>query len=83
MTLEEDFHIAIERTKSLTQRPSNKILLKLYALYKQATTGDVEGDPPAGIDFKALAKYNAWKSLEGRSRENCMKEYISLVRSLE
>jgi acyl-CoA-binding protein len=83
MTLQEEFEEAVNRTKELTQRPSNDVLLKLYALYKQSTIGDVQGDLPNAMDFKATAKYRAWESLKGKPANTCQKEYIDLVNSLE
>ena len=83
MTLKEEFDEAVNRTRELTHRPSNDILLKLYALYKQSTTGDVQGEIPNGMDFKAAAKYRAWESLKGKPADTCRKEYIDLVNSLE
>jgi len=83
MSLQEEFDKAVNRTKELTQRPSNDILLKLYALYKQSTIGDVQGDSPGAMDFKAVAKYRSWESMKGKSMDACKKEYIQLVNSLE
>ena len=51
----------------------------LYALYKQTTEGDVSGERPGGFDFKAIAKYDAWAEIKGKSKEDAMKEYVSLV----
>lgn len=81
--LQEEFDQAVNRTKELTQRPTNDILLKLYALYKQSTVGDIKGDLPNVMDFKAKAKYRAWESLKGKSIQASQKEYIDLVNSLE
>ena len=84
MDLENDFKEAVERTRYLNHRPSNQILLKLYALYKQATSGDItEETTRSAHDFKAAAKYEAWKELKGKSKEACMKDYIHLVESLD
>jgi len=83
MNLEEEFNNAVERTKLLSQRPPNDILLKLYALFKQATSGDIQSEKPAGFDFKAMAKHNAWETEKGKSSEVCMQEYIDLVNSLD
>ena len=83
MSLQEEFEQSINRTKELSQRPSNDILLKLYALYKQSTAGDVQGGPPGAMDFKAAAKYRSWESMKGKSMDDCKKEYIQLVNSLE
>jgi acyl-CoA-binding protein len=83
MNLEEEFNKAVNHTKALSQRPSNQVLLKLYALYKQATMGDNQAQKPVELDIKALAKFNAWEALKGKSRETSMQEYIDLVRSLD
>ena len=83
MTLQEEFDQAVDRTKELTQRPTNDVLLRLYALYKQSTIGDVEGELPDAMDFKAMAKYRAWEDLKGKPANICQKEYIDLVNSLE
>lgn len=82
MELNDQFREASERVQKLTSRPSNDILLRLYGLYKQASEGDVSGERPGGFDFKGAAKYDAWASLKNTSREQAMKEYISLVNSL-
>jgi diazepam-binding inhibitor (GABA receptor modulating acyl-CoA-binding protein) len=79
MDMQKDFESAVARSKELTKRPSNEELLQLYALYKQATEGDVNGDRPGGFDFKAIAKYAAWEELKGKSKDAAMKEYITLV----
>ncbi len=67
------------RSKELTKRPSNEELLDLYALFKQASEGDVTGDRPGGFDFKGIAKYDAWAERKGKSKEDAMKEYITLM----
>ena len=82
MDLTQQFESAVARSKELTKRPSNEELLQLYALYKQATEGDVTGDRPGGFDFKAIAKYDAWADLKGKSKEQAMNEYIALVERL-
>lgn len=82
MALAEDFLAAVERSKQLTKRPSNEELLDLYALYKQATDGDVSGERPGGFDFKAIAKFDAWAGKKGKSKDEAMKEYIDLMAKL-
>ncbi len=79
MTFEE----AQERVKNLSQRPDNSELLKLYALFKQATEGDNNGEQPSNpFDFAATAKFNAWKDVAGKSEAEAESEYISLVNDL-
>jgi acyl-CoA-binding protein len=82
MDLSHEFQAAVNRSKELTARPSNEELLSLYALYKQATEGDVMGDRPGGFDFKAIAKFDAWAELKGKSKEEAMKAYIDLMDKL-
>ena len=77
--LQSSFDSAVLRSRELSVRPSNEDLLMLYALYKQATEGDVSGERPGGFDFKAIAKYDAWAAVKGKSKEDAMKEYVSLV----
>jgi acyl-CoA-binding protein len=82
MELHQQFENAVTRSKELTKRPGNEELLLLYSLFKQATDGDVSGDRPGGFDFKAIAKYDAWADLKGKSKDEAKKEYISLVEKL-
>ena len=76
------FEEAVAKSKTLTERPSNDVLLKLYALYKQVTEGDVSGERPGGFDFKGAAKYDAWEAQKGKSKEDAAREYVDLVNSL-
>ena len=78
----EEFNQAVLRSKELTVRPSNEDLLKLYALFKQATEGDIAGDRPGGFDFKGAAKYDAWESLKGKPEGEAQQEYVNLVNEL-
>ena len=82
MATQEQFESAVERLKTLSERPSNDVLLKLYALYKQATEGNVNTDRPGGFDFKNIAKWDAWKKLEGTEKEQARDEYVAYVDSL-
>ena len=82
MALAEEFQAAVASSKNLTKRPSNEELLDLYALFKQATDGDVTGDRPGGFDFKAIAKFDAWSGKKGKSKDDAMKEYVDLVGKL-
>lgn len=82
MQNQEAFDTAVKQSKTLSERPANDVLLNLYALYKQATDGDVSGDRPSGFDFKGAAKYDAWAKIQGKSQDEASQEYIDLVNSL-
>ena len=82
MTTQEEFEAASQRAQQLPAKPSNLVLLQLYALYKQATEGDVSGTRPGGFDFKAIAKYDAWNGLRGLSKDAARQQYVALVGEL-
>lgn len=81
--LKPAFEAAVAATKELTQRPDNQTLLKLYALYKQATEGDNGTTKPGFGDLVGRAKWDAWTALKGHGAEAAMQQYIDLVNGLE
>ncbi len=84
MELMEQFEQAVAESKLLSSKPSNDTLLQLYSLYKQATEGDNLADPPANpFDFVAKAKYDAWTSQSGKTKDLAMQDYINLVSKLK
>jgi diazepam-binding inhibitor (GABA receptor modulator, acyl-CoA-binding protein) len=84
MDLKQQFEQAVSDSKSLSERPSNDTLLQLYSYYKQATEGDVNVEPPANpFDFVNKAKYEAWVSLKGKTKEEAMQHYVGLVDKLK
>ncbi|WP_407520655.1 acyl-CoA-binding protein [Lacibacter sp. MH-610] len=83
MELVQQFEDAVASSKSLSERPSNDTLLQLYSLYKQASEGDVNAEPPSNpFDFVAKAKYEAWEALKGTPKEKAMQDYIDLINKL-
>lgn len=80
--LEKQFAQAQQDVNGLVARPDNDTMLKLYALYKQATKGDATGDPPGGFDFVARAKFEAWSGVKGTTANDAMRQYVDLVKSL-
>jgi len=81
--VKKQFEAASAASKNLKDRPDNNTMLKLYALYKQATVGDVEGKRPGFSDMVGRAKYDAWAATKGKSADDAMKEYTALVNSLK
>jgi len=82
MALKEDFEASQAKVKTMASTPSNEYLLELYALYKQATAGDVDGKRPGMMDFKGRAKYDAWSERKGISKDDAMTKYVALVEKL-
>ena len=84
MDIQQLVQQAVADSKTLSEKPDNDTLLKLYSLYKQGTEGDVNTDPPANpFDFVNKAKYNAWSELKGLTKESAMQQYIDLVTKLK
>jgi diazepam-binding inhibitor (GABA receptor modulating acyl-CoA-binding protein) len=81
--LETQFAQALADSKTLTERPDNATLLKLYALYKQATDGDASGKRPGFTDMIGRAKFDAWAEIKGSSKDDAMQQYVSLIEDLK
>ena len=81
--LEAQFKQAVADSKALPDKPDNMTLLKIYALYKQASSGDVEGKRPGFTDMVGRAKYDAWAEAKGKSKDDATAEYVDLIESLK
>ena len=79
MDLSERFNDAQTRVKQLAKAPDTDDLLALYALFKQGTTGDATGSRPGMMDFKGRAKFDAWTTKKGLSKDAAMEAYVALV----
>ena len=70
--------------KELPERPGNLTLLRLYALFKQASEGDAQSDSKPGIaDLVGKYKYDAWSALSGTPQDAAKQQYVELVESLK
>ena len=81
--LQKQFDQAVIDSKGLPEKPDNMTLLKLYALYKQASSGDADGKRPGFDDMVGRAKWDAWNGLAGKSSDEAKQEYVDLVESLK
>ena len=80
--LRREFEQAANDIQQLGTRPDNDTLLKLYALYKQGSEGDVSGPKPGFFDFVGTAKYEAWAKLKGTAQDEAKQKYVDLVKKL-
>jgi diazepam-binding inhibitor (GABA receptor modulator, acyl-CoA-binding protein) len=80
--LNASFEAAVANSKNLSERPDNATMLKLYALYKQASAGDNADKKPGFGDMVARAKWDAWSSVKGTDSDAAKQQYIDLVESL-
>ncbi|KAM9807150.1 acyl-CoA-binding domain-containing protein 7 [Syngnathus typhle] len=82
MTSVAEFEKAAEDVKNLKTRPSDQELLDLYGLYKQSTVGDINTDRPGMLDLKGKAKWDAWNSRKGMTKDAGMSAYVALAKEL-
>ncbi|HMN93409.1 MAG TPA: acyl-CoA-binding protein [Hydrogenophaga sp.] len=81
-SLKSRFEAAVANSKKLSERPDNATLLKIYGLYKQATTGDNTEKKPGFTDMVGRAKWDAWNACKGTGTDDAMQQYIDLIESL-
>ena len=80
--LKAKFEAAVADSKNLSERPDNATLLKIYALYKQASVGDNTDKKPGFSDLVGRAKWDAWNGFKGTSSQDAMQQYVDLIESL-
>ncbi|KAL6331264.1 hypothetical protein AAG906_009692 [Vitis piasezkii] len=83
MALQEEFKEFSEKAKSLPPTTMDADKLVLYGLYKQATVGTVDTNRPGIFSPKERAKWDAWKAVEGKTKEEAMSDYIVKVKQLQ
>ena len=79
--LDIEFERAFQLLSESKESVAPDIMLKLYAYYKQATSGDIfstSGD----TDVRNAFKFNAWTQLNGMSQEEAKREYINLAKQI-
>jgi diazepam-binding inhibitor (GABA receptor modulating acyl-CoA-binding protein) len=81
--LNEQFEQAVADSKNLPERPDNMTMLKIYALYKQASAGDADGKRPGFTDMVGRAKWDAWNEVKGQSSDDAKQAYIDLIEDLK
>ena len=80
--LSASFEAAVAHSKNLSERPDNVTLLKMYALYKQASAGDNAEKKPGFTEVVERAKWDAWNKLKGTAADAAKQQYIDLVAEL-
>jgi acyl-CoA-binding protein len=78
-----DAAVKLVRTAEGSFKPSNDLKLEMYAMFKQATEGDVSGKRPGMLDFVGRAKYDAWAALKGTSKDAAMQRYVDKIESIK
>lgn len=80
MDLQAQFNDMVDKVRNATIdfNPNNSQKLKLYAFYKQATEGDVTGECPSIVNMVERAKWQAWKAIKGKSKDEAMLGYLKV-----
>ncbi|HET9693321.1 MAG TPA: acyl-CoA-binding protein [Steroidobacteraceae bacterium] len=81
--IDKKFEAAAKDIQTLTKRPDDEDMLRLYALYKQGTEGDVQGERPSAFSIKDRAKYDAWARVKGTESTKAREQYVKLVERLK
>lgn len=82
MALDDDFTAAQQKVNSAAGLDNTK-MLELYGLYKQATAGDVRGSRPGTFDLRGRAKYDAWASRKGLTKDEAKQQYVAAAAKLK
>lgn len=77
-----EFEAAKAELEASDANPDNLQKLALYALFKQATVGDVSGKRPGLTDFVGRAKYDAWANHQGMSATDAEQAYVAQVEKI-
>lgn len=80
--LTAEFEKIADDVKKVKTRPTDQELLELYGLYKQAVVGDINTDRPGMMDVKGKAKWDAWNSRKGTSKDDAMSAYVTLGKEI-
>ena len=80
--IENDFVSACQVVEQMYTRLGNSTVRKVYALYKQATVGDVTGKRPGVLRIRDRIKFDSWSSISGMSKDDAKLAYIGLVKNL-
>ncbi|CAK5070568.1 unnamed protein product [Meloidogyne enterolobii] len=83
MSLEEKFQAAVDIVQKLPKegplQTSNDQKLKFYSLFKQATIGNVNTERPGIFSLVERKKWDAWKAVEGKSKEEAQQAYVETL----
>lgn len=80
--LDAQFTQASVDVQGLAKEPGSDVKLRLYGLYKQATSGDASGGRPGFTNPVGRAKYDAWAKNSGMSAQDAKRAYIAEVNAL-
>ena len=85
-SLDRNFNLAVSCIKNLPPngsfKPSYELMLKFYALYKQATVGPCNEPKPYAWDIKGKYKWEAWNKIKDCSSSEAKLKYVEQLKEL-
>ena len=79
--LDKEFEKFFQLLSELKESLAPDVMLKLYAYYKQATSGDIFSVNDES-DVRNAFKFNAWTQLNGMSQDDAKQAYIDLAKQV-
>ncbi len=81
--LDKQFNEAIEAASKMTQATlPQDVQLRLYAFYKQATSGSAQYSQSESFDLRNAFKLNAWMQISHLSIDEAKEHYIEIINSI-
>jgi len=81
--LETRFQHAVEIASHMTQASlPQDVQLRLYAYYKQSTSGTIDYNQASNYDLRNAFKTNAWMQISHLSADEAKELYIETINSI-
>ena len=81
--LDQEFNEAVQKASQMTKASlAPDVQLRLYAYYKQATSGTANPNYNSGRDLRNAFKINAWMQIRHLSIEEAKQLYIETINSI-
>lgn len=76
------FQEAYEKASNMTEALPQDVMLRIYAYYKQATSGTVHINYNQNFDLRNAFKMNAWMQVRHLTPDEAKKLYIEIINSI-
>lgn len=76
------FQEAYEKASNMTEALPQDVMLRIYAYYKQATSGEPKGGYHQNFDLRNAFKLNAWMQVQHLTPDEAKRLYIETINSI-
>jgi len=81
-SLDTLFKEAFEKASNMTDALPQDVMLRIYAYYKQATSGTADENRFPGFNLREAFKLNAWMQVRHLTADEAKALYIETINSL-